>query len=123
MSPKNRNNRNFIKAFSHPPINRQFDISHPELISYSGRADRYPGRLDRYPEQVPDIDRFIRMHVYKEATQSGKIEGTQTNIEEALQEKSDIALDKRNDWKEVQNYVDAMNSAIALPENGLFLPV
>src|SRR6185437_10407659 len=57
------------------------------------------------------IDLFISMHV---SLQSSKIEGTQTNMEEALQEKEDIPLDKRDDWEEVQNYIQAMNRAVDL---------
>lgn len=84
-----------------------------ELINLLSQADRELGRLDMFSECVPNIDLFVSMHVFKEATQSSKIEGTQTNINEALLEKEYIALDKRDDWEEVQNYVAAMNEAIA----------
>lgn len=72
------------------------------------------GRLDMYSEHIPNIDLFISMHIMKEATQSSKIEGTQTNMEEALLSKEDVPLDKRDDWTEVQNYISAMNNAIEM---------
>ena len=84
-----------------------------ELIQLLGQADRELGRLDMYSDYIPNIDLFIKMHVLKEATQSSKIEGTQTNMEEALLEKEDVALDKRDDWEELQNYVAAMHETIA----------
>ena len=83
-----------------------------EIQQLLSKADRQLGRLDMYSEYIPNIDLFISMHVVKEATQSSKIEGTQTNIEEALLDREDIVLDKRDDWEEVQNYIEAMNTAI-----------
>lgn len=101
------------KSFQPNHINRKWVIDDMTLIQLLGQADRELGRLDMYSEYIPNIDLFIRMHVLKEATQSSKIEGTQTNMEEALLDKEDVALERRDDWEEVQNYVEAMNSAVA----------
>jgi Fic family protein len=100
------------KSFQPNPINRAWVVDDMALLQLLGQADRELGKLDMYSEYIPNIDLFIRMHVLKEATQSSKIEGTQTNMEEALLEKEDVALDKRDDWEEVQNYVAAMNEAV-----------
>ncbi|ADE12668.1 Fic family protein [Sideroxydans lithotrophicus] len=100
------------KSFQPSLIDRVWVMDDMNLLQLLGQADRELGRLDMYSEYIPNIDLFIRMHVLKEATQSSKIEGTQTNMEEALLEKEDVALDKRDDWEEVQNYVAAMNEAV-----------
>ena len=106
-------NQGSYQSFQPNPINRDWRIDDMTLIQLLGQADRELGRLDMYSEYIPNIDLFISMHVLKEATQSSKIEGTQTNMEEALLEKEDVPLDKRDDWEEVQNYVAAMNEAVA----------
>lgn len=100
------------KSFQPSLINRAWTLDDMALIQLLGQADRELGRLDMYSDYIPNLDLFIRMHVLKEATQSSKIEGTRTNLEEALLDKEDVALDKRDDWEEVQNYVAAMNEAI-----------
>ena len=105
-------NQDYYKSFQPYPINRKWQIEDMELVSLLSQADRQLGRLDMYSEYIPNIDLFISMHVLKEATQSSKIEGTQTNMEEALLEREDVPLDKRDDWEEVQNYTQAMNWAI-----------
>lgn len=103
--------RDNYKSFQPELLNRTWQIDDMQIISLLSKADRFLGRLDMYSEYV-DIDLFIRMHIAKEATLSSKIEGTQTKVEEAFLEKSDISAEKRDDWEEVQNYIMAMNEAV-----------
>lgn len=117
MSMKNfeagkRINQGTYKSFQPEYINRKWTIENMELLSLLSQADRQLGRLDMYSEYIPNIDLFISMHVLKEATQSSKIEGTKTNIEDALLEWEDVNEEKRDDWEEVQNYIAALNGAI-----------
>lgn len=100
------------KSFEPEKINHQWNLNNMEVLQLLGQADRELGRLDMFSGYVPDIDLFISMHVVKEATQSSKIEGTQTNMEEALLDREDVPLDKRDDWEEVQNYIEALGFAI-----------
>lgn len=107
----------FYKSFQPGLLNRQWYLDDMEVIQLLSQADRELGRLDMYSKYIPNIDLFISMHVLKEATQSSKIEGTRTNMEEALLDKEDIPLDKRDDWEEIQNYIKAMESAINALDN------
>lgn len=109
-------NQGTYKSFQPNEINREWRIDNMELIQLLSQADRQLGRLDMYSEYIPNIDLFISMHVLKEATQSSKIEGTQTNIEEALLDRKDVNIEKRDDWEEVQNYISALNNAISALE-------
>lgn len=102
----------YYTCFVPNSLMRVWKVDDMELISLLSQADRFLGRLDMFSEYIPNLDMFIQMHIVKEATQSTKIEGTQTNIEEALMDKEDVPLDKRDDWDEVQNYIQALHFAV-----------
>lgn len=114
---KNFNSGKYVKnshhkSFSPSLINRKWTIDDMDVIQLLSKADRELGKLDMYSKYIPNIGLFISMHVTKEANQSSKIEGTRTNLEEALLPKTEIPFEKRDDWEEVQNYILAMTEAI-----------
>lgn len=100
------------KSFSPEAINHEWEIADGEIQSLLSDADHALGQLNAFSQLVPNVEFFIRMHITKEATQSSRIEGTQTNMEEAMLEERDIDPEKRDDWEEVQNYIKAINAAI-----------
>jgi len=100
------------KAFLPERVCHAWVVADPELTDLLGRADRALGELNAFAQLIPDIDFFIRMYVAKEATQSSRIEGTQTNIEDAFKDADDLNPEERDDWSEVQNYINAVNYAI-----------
>lgn len=94
------------------PINDQWTWEDQGLNLLLEQAALKLGELNSYARLVPSVDLFIQLLVTKEAVVSSRIEGTQTNMEEALLDESDIDPERKNDWREVQNYIKALNQAL-----------
>lgn len=105
------------KAFQPEIVNKVYHFDETDLLPFLEKANIRLGELNAYADLVPDIEHFIRLHVIKEATVSSRIEGTQTNMEEALLQEEEINPEKRNDWREVNNYIRSMNQSIEELEN------
>jgi len=100
------------KSFSPNSINKEWGINNPEINTLLEEANLRLGELNAFSTFVPDVDVFIRMHIVKEATQSSRIEGTRTRMDEAVLEAKDISPELKDDWQEVQNYIEAINHSI-----------
>jgi Fic family protein len=103
---------NHYQYFLPEKINHDFIWVDSTISDLLEKASLKLGELNSFARFVPDADIFIKMHVYNEAVLSSRIEGTRTQIGEALLEEKDINPEKRDDWKEVDNYVAAMNYAL-----------
>ena len=101
------------KSFLPEKIDHEWIIASPEINSLLAEANRLIGELNAFSQLIPDIDYFINMHIAREATTSSRIEGTKTNIEDILIKEEDISPEKRNDWVEVHNYINAINYSIS----------
>ena len=102
-------------------INHSFSWNDGRIDELLEQAALKLGELNAFSRFVPDTDMFIQMHVFKEAVVSSKIEGTRTDMGEALQNENEIKLERRDDWQEVNNYANAMNQAIAALETLPFI--
>ncbi len=103
---------NEYRYFLPEKINHSFFWTDTVINELLEKASLRLGELNSFSRFVPDTEMFIIMHIFKEAVVSSRIEGTQTNIEEAFIEEKEIDPKRRGDWKEVKNYVNAMNAAI-----------
>jgi Fic family protein len=101
------------QSFMPEKVNRQWIVDHPETEALVAEANRKLGELNGYSQLVQEIDFFISMYKALEATTSSRIEGTQTTVEEAFLKQEEVRPEHRDDWQEVQNYLAAMNFAIA----------
>ena len=101
------------KSFNPSFINCPFTWENPQIDQLVEQAANLLGALNVYAEIVPDVDFAIPMSIAKEAINSNLIEGTKTEIDEIVLPQSEIPPGRQGDWQDVQNYIAAMNFAIA----------
>ena len=70
------------------------------------------GEFSTLIKRIPNPELFLHCYLSKEATLSSKIEGTQTEIEDAYFDDADIQIERRDDWSELQAYIKAFNEAV-----------
>ncbi len=99
----------FLPSF----INDDIDWNLEELGILLQDAGLWLGKLNSYADLIPDIEFFIKMYATKEATDSNRIEGTRTTFDDAISPIEQIKPELRDDWHEVQNYIEAINYSVA----------
>jgi len=103
---------NNYKCFLPTPVNSAYEWKDKRITPALAQAMHAVGELNAASLSVPDLDAFLFMYITKEAVTSSHIEGTKTNVEDALMPEEELTPEKRNDWQEVKNYMAAMSFAI-----------
>ncbi|MEX1005960.1 MAG: Fic family protein [Acidimicrobiia bacterium] len=98
--------RAFIPA-PFPPDDLEFEDDFWIALS---RADRALARLDGAASVLPDVDLFVRMYIFREATLSSQIEGTQASLADVIGAQAEApTIERRDAVSEIENYVKALN--------------
>ena len=92
----------------------QYDF---EISRQFEQASLVLGKFCAKNSDIPNTDHFIMSYLKIEATQSSKIEGTQTEIKDAFQQNiTEIPDEKKEDWQELTQYILAMKHAVKRKE-------
>jgi len=100
------------KSFEPVLVNHDWTWKDTKIHQLLESANHALGELNAFSLIVPDVDLFIQMHVVKEAQTSSRIEGTQTSMDEVLLSEAYVRPERRDDWREVHNYITALNTAV-----------
>ncbi len=85
------------KYFLPSKINQEWKWDNSQINNLLEKAAIKLGELNSFSKLVPNIDLFIQLHVTKEAVVSSRIEGTQTDLNEALLDEDEISPERKND--------------------------
>ncbi len=103
-------------AFIPEPVPRELPLDAETVLRLS-EADAALGRLAGAGRVLPDPHLLVNAYITREAVSSSRIEGTQASVTEVF----DAAVTgetKRDDIREVRNYVSALEHGIARLDGG-----
>lgn len=94
------------------PVNHEWVWEDGTINALLAQANQALDELNAFSLILPDIDLLSRC-TGSRRPRPPVVEGTQTGIDEALMSEEQIRPEKRDDWREVRNYIDAVNTAVA----------
>ena len=103
---------NNYKAFILSKTNYNWSWDDAKVHKLLAEASRQMGELNAYSLLIPNIDVYIKMFQRIEANKSNRIDGTNTIVEEDLQDTENIDPEKIRDWELVQNYFKCIEYSI-----------
>jgi len=89
------------------PAKGMFSIEQ-SLLNKATKAERLVGKLDGITQTLPDIEFFLKMFAFKDATSSSQIEGTQATMADALEVSAGIDKNQ-SDASDIIFYIKALN--------------
>jgi len=92
------------------PVEGIFDMPQ-NLVNKAAEAERLIGKLDGITQTLPNIEFFLKMYSFKDATSSAQIEGTRATMFDAIE--MDAGIDgKDTDAHDILFYIKALNYGI-----------
>lgn len=97
------------------PSDEFFNIPQ-NIINKAAEAERLLGKLDGITQILPNMEFFLRMFSYKDATSSSQIEGTRATMADALE--ASVGIDGgKGDASDIIFYIKALNYGIERLKN------
>lgn len=98
----------YIASIPQPfPANDIFDVGQ-SLLNKATKAERLVGKLDGITQTLPDIEFFLKMFAYKDATSSSQIEGTKATMADAIETSANIDSET-SDAYDIIFYIKALD--------------
>lgn len=89
-----------------PP--EELEAATRSLAVKAAKTERYIGKLDGIAHTLPDVDFFLKMFEFKDATSSAQIEGTKATMIDALEKKAGVATGE-TDADDILYYIKALH--------------